>query len=206
MAAKKIRTEIRRRQITDAAVAIIASDGVRGLSISKIAQRVGMAPSNLYRHYQGKEEVIGSVLERFGKMLAENVKRARDDRAGSLDRLECVLLRHAGMVTETRVLPAILFSEEVFLGRGALKRRLQRALDEYFAGIESIVREGRKRGEIRRDVSPRMVPTLLMSAVVPALLFWHLSGGGFDLRRRVRGHWALIREMLGAQPGRTREG
>ena len=45
IAAKKLGTEIRQEQIAEAALELVASQGVRRLSVAAVARRVGLVPS-----------------------------------------------------------------------------------------------------------------------------------------------------------------
>ena len=61
MRAPKVNTEIRQEQIAEAAIELIAAEGVNSLSIAGIAERVGIVPSAFYRHYKSKDEVLDAI-------------------------------------------------------------------------------------------------------------------------------------------------
>ncbi len=64
MAREKLDTEIRQEQIAQAALSLIASRGIKGLSVAAVARRVGLVPSGIYRHFKGKlYEVVEVHLE-----------------------------------------------------------------------------------------------------------------------------------------------
>ena len=46
----------------DAALEIVDAEGVEGLSMRRLARRLGAAPMSLYRHVRGKDEVVGLVV------------------------------------------------------------------------------------------------------------------------------------------------
>ena len=73
MAAEKLKTTIRKEQIVEAALEVIAAQGVRGLSVSRVARRVGLVPSAIYRHFKGKQEVLDAVVSLIERRLMENV-------------------------------------------------------------------------------------------------------------------------------------
>jgi len=63
MRAQKTETGARQGQIIEAALELIDAEGVSALSIVGIAERVGIVPSALYRHFKSKEDVLDAVLE-----------------------------------------------------------------------------------------------------------------------------------------------
>ena len=55
VAEAKLDTQIRREQIAEAAMSLVASQGLRRLSVAAVARRVGIVPSGIYRHFKSKE-------------------------------------------------------------------------------------------------------------------------------------------------------
>lgn len=62
---KKARNQISldRDQIVAAAVALMDSDGIAGLSMRKLAARIGVAPMTLYGHVATKDDVLEYALD-----------------------------------------------------------------------------------------------------------------------------------------------
>jgi len=54
--------EIRRAEILGAAAELIMESGFDNVSLNGIARRVGIAKSNLYRYFDGKEEIFFQVM------------------------------------------------------------------------------------------------------------------------------------------------
>src|SRR4030042_1494447 len=74
--AKKQSREGRREQIAEAALELLARQGIRRLSVGAVARRIGVVPSAVYRHFRGKEEILSAAVGRMGDRLLENVLRA----------------------------------------------------------------------------------------------------------------------------------
>ena len=94
MAEEKLDTQIRREQIAEAALSLVASQGLRRLSVAAVARRVGLVPSGIYRHFKNKDEILDAVLDRVEQRLLANVKASRDEHADALECLKDVLMRH----------------------------------------------------------------------------------------------------------------
>lgn len=72
--------EAMRGRILDAALALLQEGGMEGLSIRKIADRVGVSHMLLYSYFDNRTAIIGSLRERsLGRMtafFAESLRRA----------------------------------------------------------------------------------------------------------------------------------
>src|SRR6516165_5100511 len=60
---------IRREQIIEAAVAIIAEQGLQNLSLSEIEQRAGMSRGQLTYYFPTKEDILLAVFDRLLEMM-----------------------------------------------------------------------------------------------------------------------------------------
>ena len=198
MAREKLGTEIRREQIAEAALEALATLGVRHLSVAAVAERVGLVPSAIYRHFKGKEEVLDAVVERIGERLMANIEAVCRESAGALDRLECLLRRHVRLIRENQAIPRIMFSEEMAGPDGRRKTQIYRTVRRYVDGVAGIVRQGQKAGEIRSDVRAEVIAMLFIGIIQPGAILWHLSDGEFDIGRHANPSWRLLREAIAA--------
>ena len=82
----------RRRQIIEAATAIFARDGYLEPTVEEIARAAGVAPTAIYYHFGGKEELFTQTLRAAMDGASEQIYRVRPDtEAGTLDNLRTVL-------------------------------------------------------------------------------------------------------------------
>ena len=88
MATEKLETEVRQQQIAQAALALVAAKGVAELSMAGVAQRLGLVPSAIYRHFKSKDEVLDATILHIRQRLMENVRAAR---VSTADPVECLL-------------------------------------------------------------------------------------------------------------------
>ncbi|WP_326794452.1 TetR/AcrR family transcriptional regulator [Streptomyces sp. NBC_01808] len=67
--------EERRRQIVDAAVEVMATEGIEGATTRKIAERAGAPLGAIHYCFRNKEELIHLVMDRGAAMLEEAFAR-----------------------------------------------------------------------------------------------------------------------------------
>lgn len=58
-----------RNLIRDQALAIIDEDGLDGLTMRKLATRLGVQAASLYSHFPNKEAVLGAIADRLAKRI-----------------------------------------------------------------------------------------------------------------------------------------
>lgn len=194
MAEKKLDTEIRREQIAEAALTLIAGQGLRRLSMAAVARRVGLVPSGIYRHFKNKDELLDAVLDRVEQRLLANVKASRDEHSDPLDCLKDILMRHIRYLREGKVIsvPRMIFSEDAHGDNPERKRRALGVLKQYTGQVSEIVRLGQQQGRIRPELDVQTVTMMLFGIVVPAGILWHLTDGGFDVTRHAQRAWQVF--------------
>lgn len=67
---------IRREQIVDAAIAVIAEQGIQHLSLSEIEKKTGMARGQLTYYYKTKEDILLAVFDRLIQLMRERATAA----------------------------------------------------------------------------------------------------------------------------------
>src|SRR3990170_7857543 len=152
MAEAKLDTQIRREQIAEAALSLVADQGLRRLSVAAVARRVGLVPSGIYRHFKSKDEILAAVLDRIEQRLLANVRAAREESTDPIECLKGVLMRHIRFIREGRAIPRMIFSDDVHTGNPQRKQRVLQIFTRYTGEISEIVRLGQLQGRIRPDL------------------------------------------------------
>jgi AcrR family transcriptional regulator len=196
MAEAKLDTEVRREQIAEAALDLVASQGLRAMSMAALARRVGLVPSGIYRHFKNKDEILAAVFDRVEERLLANVAAARRENADPLECLESVLMRHIRFIREGRAIPRIIFSDDVHAGNQKHRQRIVQVLNRYLGQVGQIVRLGQTQGRIPPDLDAQTVALMLFGIVVPAGILWHLTDGGFDVTRHAQRAWQLFEAAI----------
>lgn len=198
MRARKIETELRQEQIIEAALELIGSEGVYALSIAGIAERVGIVPSALYRHFKSKDDVLDAVLDLIKKRLLVNVTEVREETPDALQRLKSLLMRHARMLSENRAIPHVVFSDGVYTGHPERKAKVAEIITSYLDRIQKIIEEGKREGTIREDVIPTTASVMFLGMILPAAVIWNVSEGGFDMITHAKNAWPAFVRCIAA--------
>jgi AcrR family transcriptional regulator len=195
------KTSVRQEQFTSAALALVASRGLNGLSMAAVARQVGVVPSAIYRHFGNKDELLDAVLDSIGARLQANVTAASAETNDPLATLHDILMRHVRTIRENRGIPRIVFSEDLYTDHPERKVRVLGVIQDYLAGIARILREGQRLGRVRADADPAMLAVMFLGLIQPGAILWFLSDGRFEVTRQTRGAWEIFREALDVHPG-----
>ena len=199
MAEQKLDTEIRREQIAEAALAIVAEQGLRRLSMAAVARRVGLVTSGIYRHFANKGMMLGAVLDLLEKRMTDNVEAACRETSDPLLQLRGILLRHVRFIREGRAIPRIIFSDDAHSGDPKRKQRISRLILGYAGKLGEIIRRAQQQGKIRPEVDPQTAALMFFGVIAPAGMLWQLTEGGFDLTKHAQRSWTLFREAIVAK-------
>jgi TetR/AcrR family transcriptional regulator, fatty acid metabolism regulator protein len=194
MGTPKVKTEIRQEQIAEAALQVIHMHGLNGLSMERIARELGLAPSALYRHYSGKDDVLNAVVEAIGGRLQSMVASVREEQLPPLDLLRELLRRHIILAQHFVAIPRILFSDQVWIGNPGRKARLYEVISSYLCEVAALVREAQREGAIRPKLDANTVSVMFLGLFQPAVMMLFMSDGGFDITMHIERAWAVFRE------------
>ena len=196
MRAQKTETETRQEQIIEAALELVGAEGVNALSIAGIAERVGIVPSAIYRHFESKDDVLDAVLESIKKKLLGNLTQVRKEIPGALPRLKSIFMRQIRMLSENRAIPLVVFSDGIYAGHPDRKAKVAAIITTYLDKIQKIIEEGMLDGSIRKDVVPATASIMFLGMILPAAVLWNVSGGNFDIDAHGENGWtAFVRSI-----------
>lgn len=192
MTTEKLPTDVRREQIVASALQVMGENPDKHLHIKDIAQRMGLAPSALYRHFRNRDAIMSAILDLIRTKLYSNIETVRQASEGAEARLRELLERHIQLIKSEHGIPRIIFSDELWGQKQEKRQKMFRIVTGYLAEIEDIVREGQAKGEIRQDMNPMAAARMFFGIVQPAALLWHMSEGRFDIDEHVALAWPLF--------------
>lgn len=158
-------------EVLDHAVAIMAEEGVVGLSLGEIARRMGIRPPSLYVYFPSKHALYDALFKRGWELLLEDVRRFDKEQPLADGDLAAVLTsvgqRFTRWSVEHLAYAQLLFWRPVpgFRPSEAAYEPAIRLLDESRALFRSL----QERGLIRADADLDLVQrqwTVIVSGVI----------------------------------------
>ncbi len=192
MSRKRLSSTLRQQQILDTTLDIIAEKGLGGVSTSEIAQRVGIVPSALYRHFESKEALIDALLDRTHLILFENVRKMTLKKSDPKEDLKNLFLLHLEFIRKNPGMPKLVFSDAAVFGSPERKEKVLSIIKNYMNKLTEIAEKGRLEGDISQDISPEAVAFSMVSFVQYVGLISNLSEGKTDIGELAEQAWSYI--------------
>lgn len=176
----KVRGDVRREQIVQAALKITGRKGVSGLTTAAIAREVGISEANLYRHFKNKGEIYSAAVLQVRKMINKNLEKAMTGSAEPVEILKRFFALQIGLMEENSGILRLMFSEELHMHRN-MREKILETMYTISGRLAVLIKDGQNNGSVRKDIDP--VTTILMFvAMVQGLAFrWSLGGFSFSL-------------------------
>ncbi len=195
---EKLNTEVRQEQIIQAAMNLIASRGLKGLSMAALANRIGLVPSAIYRHFKSKNDIVDMILDFIQERLLTNIRITCKETSEPMERLQRILKRHVETLRKNRAIPRIIFTEDIFSGNPKRRTKVYRIVSGYLEDMNKIIQDGQEKRQIRSDMDSKTVALMFLGMIQPGAILWFLSDGKFDMSKQSEKNWNIFREAIRA--------
>jgi TetR/AcrR family transcriptional regulator, transcriptional repressor for nem operon len=155
-------SETRQRIITKSAP-LFNRKGFEGCSMQDIVKAVGLEKGSLYGHFETKEDLAIAAFEYAWKETSNARLSKMDTVENSIGKLKIHINHVVSLPSFPGGCPLINTVVDSDDGNATLKKIARDALKEWRIYLKSIVEEGKSRKEIRAEVDPGEVATLIIS-------------------------------------------
>lgn len=187
--------ETRRRQVADAALETLASDGVSGFTTKAVAARVGISDGTLFRHFGSKQEIVLEAMGRLERVLDESL-----DDSGDAERdLESMFRHRAAFVGAESSVGRLIFSDQlVHLAGDTGRERVKSWRSRSVAYLCDRLEQLRRGGRLRDDVDVHSLSLLIQGALLTFAMQASLvpSAAPDDLDHRIDLAWNALYTLL----------
>ncbi len=168
-------TAVRREEIVDAALAVLA-DPVNGrFSTRRLAEAVGLTEGAIFRHFPTLDAILLAAVDRVERLLFDGFPPTDAD---PIDRVGAFFRARARTLVEHPDVPRLLHSDALLRTAGEpAAKRLESARRRSQAFLRSAFREAGETGALAPEV-PVEVAVLIVTGAVLALA--RQRGGGPD--------------------------
>jgi AcrR family transcriptional regulator len=180
----------RQAEIVDAALKLIAEQGIQHLTIRNLSTAIGVTEAALYRHFPGKTEIVQAMVSRF----EEDVDDIGELRGWAA--IEAALVRRTELVLAKPDLARVVFAEELFKDSPETEQILHGMMQRHYKIMEQHFQEAVEDGVIRADIPMDTLFRLILGPLRLLIKQWGLSGGSFDLRAKRDEMLSLMKELF----------
>lgn len=190
---------IRRNQIVEAAIAIIAEQGVQNLSLSEIEQKAGMSRGQLTYYFPAKEDIWIAVFDRLLQLMHQRVRGEVDGACGpqapaGWERMKHFLTMLLLLPPEAPEFHALQYTFLSQIGhRDDFRQRLAHLYEEWRGNIARDIEAELAHDSGATRVSARSVATLVQAILHGLAIQRQADPGSYDRQEMLE----LCLDLLG---------
>ena len=160
------KSEASREQVLDAAIRVLAKQGISGTSVQDIADAAGLSKGAVHYHFESKEELLERVLDRCCSIVEARIRAVFAEGGLPLERIHRALVEmwtvRRDSVREMRVLTELhILARQNKRIRKVCGEALQRACRQMIdTGLDQLLAMG-----LKPRVSVEIIPRLIMATL-----------------------------------------
>jgi AcrR family transcriptional regulator len=186
----------RQEQIVTASLEIISESGIQGLTIRNLAKKIGVTDGAIYRHFTGKEEILGTISERFKSSSTEILNELMSQECTSIQKIKHFFLGRCKQFDQDQGLVLVLFSEDIFKKYKYLQKEVHSTIQSHQELLVKAIKEGQQLNIISNHVKPNHIFMLVMGSLRLLVSKWRLSQFQFDLMNEGEELWSSIETLI----------
>lgn len=199
-------TAVRREQIAEAALSILAEQGVGALTARGVARAVGLTAPALYRHFPGgKAAILAGILDLLNEVASEGLRAALEESGTSLDKLRRCYDLHISVIQRYRALPNLILSDTLWVDEPELRERLLANHQIHKEQVTAIIQQGQDQGEIRADIPADRISTQFMGQFLAIAVLYDQRCELIDPHTQAEADWKIFVRGIQADPSPQRK-
>jgi len=173
-----------RRKIVEAAAPIFNQHGYEGSSLNDLMAATGQKKGGIYRHFSSKEELAAEAFD-YTWEAAWNARLLHvDEKTSGIAKLKQLIANFVEYKSPVAGgCPILNTATDSDDGNSVLRARVAKALRSWLSRLQAMVEQAQESGEIRPDVDPKVVATLIVASLEGAVMMSRLQRNDEALRR-----------------------
>ena len=166
-----------RQEIVQKAAALFNRKGYEGTALSDLMEATGLQKGGIYRHFDSKEELAGEAFDYAWQTAMRVRQMGVEECIHSLDQLKQMVRnfvdRREGLIPGgCPLLNTAIDSDD---GNAILRSKARKAMKQWLDRLRTFAEQGIARSEIKPDVEPEKLATLIVGTLEGALMISRLN-------------------------------
>ena len=194
---KRLNTSLRREQIAEAALDLVAEQGIGALTARNVARAVGVTPPALYRHFPGgKGDILLSIIDLLDSVKTEGIRRALEKPGSAMTRLRRCFDLHISVIERYRAMPILALSDSVWVDEPRCRARLLESHHRQQELLAAIIRAGQEAGEIRRDIDAEQIFVQFLGQFLTIAILYSRRKETLDPKLQAEANWRMFERAV----------
>jgi TetR/AcrR family transcriptional regulator, transcriptional repressor for nem operon len=175
--------EMTRQRIVALSAPVFNSKGFAGAALSDLMQATGLKKGGIYRHFANKQQLAEDAFDYAWGRAIDARFESTEEIPNTVDRLRQIILnfrdRRSGLVPGGCPMMNTAVSSEG--GNPRLRAKAKRALHGMLGRLQSIIEEGKRKGDIVPSADAAKLATLIAGTVEGCMVLSRLKGSSEPL-------------------------
>ncbi|RPH52246.1 MAG: TetR/AcrR family transcriptional regulator [Desulfobacteraceae bacterium] len=189
-------TEIRKREIIEAARKLIYKKGSEHVTVKNIANEVKISEAAIYRHFHNKKEILSFLARHITDSLVKDIDSAAQSDLQCPDNIGETLRNHLSIIEQKRGVSFQVIAEIISFGDRKLNKQVYDDIQNYLQHFTGVLDNGIKEGVVREDIDPEATALLVFGMIQGLVNTWALSNYSFDLTAKFDALWNVFHRMV----------
>ena len=133
---------MRRKQIKQASLEIIAEEGLKRLSTKNLAEHVHLSEGTIFRHFHSKEDILLSIMADVKKELVQPLHKIAFSASAPQARLKNFMCFHLDYLKKNNGVTILLFTEAAYQNSAPMLVELNDLFRQIKRDFEKIIEDG----------------------------------------------------------------
>jgi AcrR family transcriptional regulator len=174
----------RQSEIIQIAIRLIGEGGIQALTIKNLSAEIGIAESAIYRHFKSKTEVLSTLLDFLKSIIISHYDNTYKLNISSIERIKKMITGQLKIFAENPPYAIVILSDGLYKNEKTLHDKIFKIMEYTKTTYIKIIDEGKRTGEIRKDVTSEQIAFIIMGSVRLTINQWSISGLSFDLQKK----------------------
>ena len=186
----------RQEQIILTAIALIAREGYKNLTIKKLASELNLSEAALYRHFVNKEDLLLSIMHYFEDISRNVLQEIQKTKLNPLEKIHFFIMNRYELFTSNPDLAKVMFSDEMFYYDPVFFKQYQKISSNHREVLLNFIEEAQKEGFIQSGINSTQLFTIIIGSMRFLITQWNLSGRKFDLVKEGDSLFQTIKNLI----------
>lgn len=165
-----------RRRALDAAARMFRARGFAAVSMSEIAQEVGLSKPGLYHHWPSKEALLQAIVRLSGEVLLGHLESVLTSEQDPVARLRAYVVTRLQTVAEYQDFFIVMWQERTTVGTAGFSEMASRA-EQYRSRIRALIEDAKRAKGLREGIDTQLL-MLALDGMTGWAYFWYRPGRG----------------------------
>jgi AcrR family transcriptional regulator len=174
----------RQNEIIQVSLRLIADKGIQNLTIKNLSKKIGISEPAIYRHFDSKIDILIAILDFFSYRTKEIFENELKSNSPALEKIQNIYKKHFQYLENSPSVATVLFSEEIFKNYELLIAKIQNIIEKKDKILQKIITEGQAKGEIKPNIDPKCLSTIIMGTLRLFVKKWQLSNYSYNIENQ----------------------